>query len=235
MWDLIKNDPILKTISIFIVGIFSFAFAFSIMFGSSQGQSGSGGEHDHASTSTGYSAATGLGEIIILLSKFLIIILLIAIIITAVKFIQKHVIGNEPIRGMEQLKNKPFMTILVGIGGILLLLVAINLLPSSNGNEMVQSTASVHTNTAVFGLTAILSQLVKLIAVVSFIGLVVSLGMYFKDRYFNNIKAITLENKELCNNCGFELKANWKCCPSCGFEKNKNEAAEIINEDNGIN
>ena len=234
MWDLIRKDPILKSISIFIVGIFSFAFAFSIMFGAGQGQSG--GEHDHASTSAGYSAATGLGEIIIMLSKLLIIILLIAIIIMAVKFIQKHVVGNETIKGIDYLKSKPLITILVGIGGILVLLIAINLiLPSGNGNEVVYATSNIHTNSVGFGLAGILAQLLKIVAVVSSIGLVVGLGMYFKERYFGAVKVITLVSKEICNTCGLELKGSWKCCPSCGTEKNNSKVNEIIAEDNGMN
>ena len=238
MWDLIKNDPILKSISILIVGIFSFAFAFSIMFGASNqsgmehGASQSGAQH--ASNAAGYSAATGLGEIIILLSKLLIIILLVAIIILAVKFIQKHVIGKEPIKGIDYLKSKPFMTILVGTGGILLLILAMNMLvPASNGNEMVQTT--MQNNSVGYGLTGILAQLLKLIAVVSFIGLVIGLVMYFKDRYIGTVNAITIGSKEQCTTCGTVLKASWKCCPSCGNEKNKNEVAEIIAEDNGKN
>ena len=233
MWDLIKNDPILKSITILIVGIFAFSFAFSIMFGT--GQSGM----EHGASTTGYSAATGLGQIIVLLSKLLIITLLVAILIAAVKFVKKHVIGNEPIKGMDYFKNKPVLSILVGIGGILLLVLAMNLLaPSTSGNEMTHATAttSVASNSLGFGLAGILTLLLKLVSVVSLIGLITGLVMYFKGRYFDRLNTAIPLSKENCSTCGVELKHHWKCCPSCGTEKNnKNEVNEKLALENGQN
>ncbi|MEW9122349.1 MAG: zinc ribbon domain-containing protein [Thermotaleaceae bacterium] len=229
MWDLIKNDPILKTISIFIVGIFAFAFAFSIMFGS--GQSGM----EHAAGATGYSAATGMGNMIILLAKLLIIILLIAIIITAIKFIKKHVIGNEPVKGIEWLKNKPYMMILIGIGGVILLLISVNLLtPTSPVNEMQHTTSTMTSNNTGFGMTGILIILLRFVAVVSFMGLITGLVMYFKNRYFNNLQGTT-PVIEHCLSCGNVLKTNWKCCPNCGAERSNSKPVEITSEELGKN
>ncbi|WP_318507364.1 hypothetical protein [Bacillus sp. T3] len=233
MWDLIKNDPILKSITILIVGIFAFSFAFSIMFGT--GQSGM----EHGTSTVGYSAATGLGQIIVLLSKLLIITLLVAILIATVKFVKKHVIGNEPIKGMDYLKNKPVLSILVGIGGILLLVLAMNLLaPPTSGNEMAHATATtgVASNSIGFGLTGILTLLLKLVSVVSLIGLITGLVMYFKGRYFDRLNTAMILSKENCSTCGVELKHHWKCCPGCGTEKNnKNEVNEKLALENGQN
>lgn len=232
MWDLIKNDPILKSITILIVGIFAFSFAFSIMFGT--GQTGM----EHGTSTAGYSAATGLGQIIVLLSKLLIITLLVAILIAAVKFVKKHVVGNEPIRGIHYLKNKPVLSILVGLGGILLLVLAMNLLaPSSSGNEMAHATAttSVASNSFGFGLTGILTLLLKFVSVISFIGLITGLVMYFKGRYFDSINTTISLSKENCSACGVELKHHWKCCPNCGTEKNKNEVIEKTAVEDGQN
>lgn len=229
MWNLIKNDPILKTISILILGIFAFAFAFSIMFGAG-GQTGM----EHGASTTGYSAATGLGQIIVLLSKLLIIILLVAIIIAAIKFVKKHFIGNEPIKGLEHLKNKPVLAVLVGIGGILLLLLAINLLsPTTNTNEMVHATTSATNYGFGLGITGFLTILLRLVAAISFIGLMIGLIMYFKDRYFIQGKLSLALSKENCRECGVELKPHWKCCPSCGMEKSNNKKVEVLTEENG--
>lgn len=41
MWETIKNDPILKTITILILGVLGFGFAFNIMFGPNTGGMGS--------------------------------------------------------------------------------------------------------------------------------------------------------------------------------------------------
>lgn len=224
MWDLIKNDPILKAISVFVLGIFAFSFAFSIMFGS--GQSGM----EHSASSGGYNAANSLGSIIILLSKLLVIILLIAIIIAAVKFIQKHIAGNEPIKGVDGLKNKPLSAILLGIAGILILLYMVSMILPSNSNNMMSSSINYSYNNSGFGITAILASIVRLITALSFIGLITGLAMYFKGQYFTNVGStskpanpVNPVSKELCSNCGIELKSNWKCCPSCGVEKHSKE------------
>lgn len=230
MWNLIKNDPILKTISILILGIFAFSFAFSIMFGAG-GQTGM--EHDAAA---GYSAATGLGQIIVLLSKVFIIVLLVAIIIVAVKFVKKHIVGNEPIKGMEQFKNKPIISALVGIGGILLLLLAINLLtPTASTSEMVHTTTSATNYGFGLGITGFLTILLRLVAVISLIGLIIGLVMYFRDRYSIQLKLSAAFRKETCSECGVELKPHWKCCPSCGTEKSNDELVEVMAEENEKN
>ncbi|MGJ7920268.1 zinc ribbon domain-containing protein [Neobacillus sp. LXY-4] len=232
MWNLIKNDPILKTITILIIGLFAFSFAFSIMFGGGT----SGTEHAHDTATAGYSAATGLSQIIVLLSKILIIVLLVAVIIAAIKFVRKHVVGGEPIKGMDAIKNKPVLSVLVGIGGILILLLVMNLLsPAAGGTEMAHGTSSMASNQYGFGLAGLLSILLKLVAAISLIGLGTGLVMYFKDRYFNDIKLSILSAKESCSSCGTELKASWKCCPSCGTDINKHEVVEMIAEENGTN
>lgn len=217
MWELIRNDPILKTITVFIIGIFAFAFAFSIMFGT--GNSGM----EHGMNSGGYNVTASLGQIIIILAKIFIIVILIALIIASIKFIQKHIIANGSTTVSTLLKSKPIMSILMSGIAILLLLLVINMiLPSGNWDEMMGSKR----NNGVLGF---LSVLLHMIAVISFVGLIIGLVMYFKDRYFNNPNEIT---KKICFTCKMELKTNWKCCPSCGTEKS-NSLVDFNLEDNG--
>lgn len=223
MWNLIKNDPILKAISVFILGMFAFSFAFSIMFGS--GQSGM----EHGATTGGYNAASSLGSLIILLSKLLIIILLIGIIIAAVKLIKNHIVGNEPIKAFENLKSKPLSAILLAVSGVIILIFMVSIiLPGNSNNSMMSGAINYGYNNYGFGITAILASIVRLITGLSFIGLITGLIMYFKSQYFTNSKAATAVSKETCSNCGVELKAVWKCCPSCGTEKGKNDEAQMI-------
>lgn len=222
MWNLIKNDPILKAISVFILGIFSFSFAFSIMFGSSQ----SGMEHGNATV--GYNASNSLGTLIILLSKLLIIILLIAIIIAAVKLIKKYILANEPIKGFENFKGKSVSAILLGTLGIIILLFMISIIfMSNNSNAMMYSSMNYGYNNYGFGITSILSYLVRFIVAISFIGLITGLVMYFKSQYFTNVKPETTLSKEYCSKCGFEQKMGWNCCPSCGTENSKDDKETI--------
>lgn len=222
MWDLIKNDPILKAISVFVLGIFSFSFAFSIMFGAGQGGMEQG-VMEHGASSSGYNAANGLGQIIVLLSKVLIIIILIAIIIAVVKLIKRHIVNNEPTKVIENLKGKPLSAILLGITGIVILLYMVSMvLPYAGGNNMMSSNLNYSYNNYAFGITAILTSIVKFAIALSIIGLITGLVMYFKNQYFTNLKTGSAVSKEMCSICGHELKDKWKCCPICGTESDTN-------------
>lgn len=237
MWELIKKDPVLKAITIFVVGIFAFAFAFSIMFGTGQSEHSHGAAAGMEGAATGYTAATGFGNIIVMLAKILIIIILVAVIITAVKFIKKHVIGNEPVKGLDRFKNNPLAIPLMGIGGILLLLLAINMLaPASSGTEMMHAgnQSAIGYNGAGLGVPWILYIILKFLSAISLIGLVIGLVMYFKNRYFDSLSVASLAGNGLCSACGKELQASWKCCPNCGTEK-KVETNGSIAGDSGKN
>lgn len=227
MWDLIKNDPILKAIFVIVLGIFSFSFAFSIMFGAGQGGM------EHSVNSGGYNLAAGLGQIVLLLSKVLIIIFLIAIIIAAVKFIQRHIIANEPVKGFENLKSKPVASVLVGIGGILLLLVVLKMiLPVNNGNEMMRYGSSYGYNNNSFGVNGLFVFILRIFTFISVIGLVTGVVMYFKNQYFGDVKKVSAVSKVTCSKCGLQLRSEWKCCPSCGAEKDNEEEIKIQTETN---
>lgn len=63
MWDTIKNDPILKTVSIVILSVLGFGFAFNIMFGASTGMDNQGvmGGNGNMSGNNSYSMAGNAG------------------------------------------------------------------------------------------------------------------------------------------------------------------------------
>lgn len=225
MWNLIKDDPILKAIMVFVLGLFSFSFAFSIMFGSGQ----SGMEHgsstgvinaannmgqsgmEHGASSTGGSGAIyGLSQVISMLTRVFIIIILIALIIAAVKLIKKHVIGNEPINIFEKIKDKPISVVFLSAAGILTVLYMAGIIMSGNAGY----------NMAYAGNTSVLILAVRLVSAISVAGLIIGLAMYFKERYFTNSAQVTETVKENCLVCGHELRGSWKCCPICGNENN---------------
>jgi hypothetical protein len=237
MWNLIKDDPILKAIMVFVLGLFSFSFAFSIMFGSGQ----SGMEHsgstgvinaannmgqgglEHGASSTGGSGAIyGLSQVISMLTRVFIIIILIALIIAAVKLIKKHVIGNEPI-SIEKIKDKPISIVFLGAAGILTVLYMAGIIMSGNvGNNMAYA-----------GNASVLILAVRLVSAISVAGLIIGLAMYFKERYFTVSAQINAAVKENCLGCGHELRGSWKCCPICGNENNPGKV--ITNKDIKIN
>lgn len=234
MWNLIKDDPILKAIMVFVLGLFSFSFAFSIMFGSGQ----SGTEHgsstgvtnaannmgqssmEHGASSVGGSGAIyGLTQVISMLTRVFIIIILIALIIAAVKLIKKHIIGNEPINIFDKIKDKPISAAFLGAAGILTMLYMAGIIMSGNvGNNMAYVAAG-----------NVLVLAVRLVSVISVIGLITGLTMYFKERYFTNTAA-TAAGKENCLVCGHELRGIWKCCPICGNENGSDKVIASIDD-----
>jgi hypothetical protein len=228
MWDLIKNDRVLKTIVVIVIGMFAFSFAFNIMFGTGSSSM------EHGISSGGINSANSLGQIIVLLSKLLIIILLIAVIIAGIKFLQKHVIGNEPIKGIENIKNKPLKAVLTGPGGILVLLLVVYMIsPSGNTAQMGHQAGTYSPMGYRLGIGSLLAPVLRLITTVSFIGLITGVVMYFKEQYLSNAKAGNAVSKELCSRCGTELKLQWKCCPGCGTDKNKGKDSIENTKDNG--
>lgn len=225
MWELIKNDPILKTIFVLLLGIFAFGFAFNIMFGSPQ----VGMEHGMNQMS-GYSLNNTLAYTVSLLTKILIILLIIAAIITAIKFIKNHVINDSQIKIgsqteiLNKLKSNPLYSIIAVLGLLLLFVVVISALtPNSIGNNYYS-----------FSLISLLITLMRIVLVISFIGLITGGVLYFKETYNIKISVNTLNKKQVCKNCNTELKSDWKICPICGTEVKENKstmAASVSNSD----
>lgn len=225
MWELIKNDPILKTISVLLLGVFAFGFVFNIMFGTPQ----TGMEHGMTQMG-GYDFNATLAYIISLLTKILIIILIIAVIITAVKFIKNHIINSSTIKSNSQiellnkLKTNPLYMIGV-LGFLIILIVAMS----------TQSANNVANNNYSFSLLSILITFVKILLSVSFIGLIAGVIMYFKETYYGKLNVSNLVEKNVCKNCNTELKSDWEICPLCGTEVNGNKSTKETDTNNSVN
>ncbi|PKM94432.1 MAG: hypothetical protein CVU84_10195 [Firmicutes bacterium HGW-Firmicutes-1] len=240
MWEAIKNDPLLKAVTIIILGILGFGFAFNILFGRNYGSSMDGGEMG-GMMGGGYSLENTLSYILLIAFKLFLIALVVVIFIALIKLAEYLLKGEKII--MENL-NKD--SILKTLGIIILAIVAIGLVLSlfggMNGNGNFYGMNSNDMNNMMngnyngysmmgngynFGLYGLLAFLVKLLLFVSVTGFIVGLAMYiFRNFPKNNgqiIEASTTKNvtTTLCSSCGTELKKEWKCCPSCGEEKVK--------------
>ncbi|RII31824.1 zinc ribbon domain-containing protein [Clostridium chromiireducens] len=222
MWELIKNDPILKTIAVLLLGVFAFGFVFNIMFGAPQ----TGMEHGMTQMG-GYNLNTTLAYIISLLIKILIIILIIAVIIVAVKFIKNRMINgsianNESlVELLNKIKSNP-LYIIIGALGFLVILMAI--MPTQATNNAINNNYS-------FSILSIIITLVKILLAVSFVGLITGVILHYKQTYVK-ANASNLVEKKICENCDTELKNDWKACPVCGTEVKDNKNTEDVDTSN---
>lgn len=222
MWETIKNDPILKTVTIIILSVLGFGFAFNIMFGPNN----SGMEHGHGSG--GYSLGNTLSYIFILAFKILLIVLVIAVILAVIRLARKHLSEGGEIKVFDSIKKDPVLKV---ITVVVLLIVAFGLIyyllsglfgfGSGFGMMNGYNSYNMMGNAGYgLGLSGLLAILLKLLLVASLIGLFVGLVMFIKQSYG---KEIGEKVKEECTSCGAELKKEWKCCPVCGTERGDKE------------
>jgi hypothetical protein len=69
MWQTIKNDPILKAVSIIILSILGFGFAFNVMFGPRNNTIGNGMDNVSEMSNSGYSLENTLSYILTIVVK----------------------------------------------------------------------------------------------------------------------------------------------------------------------
>ena len=235
MWETIKNDPILKAVTIIILSVLGFGFAFNIMFGPNnsgmEGMSGPGG----------YSLGNTLSYIFILAFKLLLIALVVAAFIAVFKLAGKHLLKGGESKMFDSIKKDP---VLKGITVAGLIIVAFGLI------YYLFSSLFGLGNGYGLGLSGLLVILLKLLLAAAVIGLIIGLVMYVKQSYGKEIadKILSVKItpkpsvkcpecnaavsddfkfcpkcggriKEQCSSCGGELKNEWKCCPVCGNER----------------
>lgn len=259
MWETIKNDPILKTVTIIILSVLGFGFAFNIMFGS-----GNGGMGDDGGMG-GVSLGNNLSYIFILAFKLLLIVLVVAALIAIFKFIRNHLIEGGEMKMFESIKKDP---VLKGITVVALLIVGFSLIHflfssilglgngygTMNGSSMMGSGYG-------FSLVGLLTIILNILLVASVAGVIIGFVMYIKQNFgkeiadkISSVKVTsspsiscpecnaTVPNdykfcpqcgtstKEQCTSCGGELKKEWKCCPVCGNERGTGKKEQNQNE-----
>jgi RNA polymerase subunit RPABC4/transcription elongation factor Spt4 len=251
MWETIKNDPILKTVTIIILSVIGFGFAFNIMFG----QNGSGMEHG-GGMGAGYSLGNTLSVIFILAFKLLLIVLIVVAFLALFKFARKHLFEGGEVKVFESIKKDP---VLKGLSIVVLLIIAFGIIHYlfsgifGFGNHGLVNgyQGSIGYGPGFSGLLAIL---LKVLLVASIAGLIIGLIMFVKQSYgkeiadrLSAVKAAAKPSvncsscgaavsdefkycpncggsvKEQCASCGAELKKEWKCCPVCGNEAGAEE------------
>lgn len=243
MWESIKNDPILRAVTVIVLSILGFGFAMNIMFGTGSGNM----EHGMGMSGGGYSLENTLSIILALGIKILLIILVLTALTALVRFVLKASNQGSDNRVFEAIKKDPFLkTAAIIILSVITLGLVFILFSGSSGRLGVHGMYGY--NTLNSGL--VLAFLLKLLMFVFVIGLAIGLFMVIRQNYSGQIiKAVGAlkvsgkvsfdcpscgvksadsykychscggKLKTECNSCGTELKAEWKCCPDCGGEK----------------
>lgn len=225
MWENIKKDPLIKTIVVIILGVIAFGLAFNIMFGS-----GGSMEEGSMSMGTGYSLSNTLETIIALLIKVVIIGLLIGAVVWIFRAITKRSENNQ-VAGFTWIKEDPIIrNALIIIGSVIVLVFLFSFLrgfftaPGNGEGEMMAGTSYSAFSGLSFGIQSFLSLLLKLLLLISVLGLGYGVIMYLREHYkqINLVKeteTVSDNNTATCPDCKSQLKGNWKCCPFCGSEK----------------
>jgi RNA polymerase subunit RPABC4/transcription elongation factor Spt4 len=223
MWETIKNDPILKTVTIIILSVLGFGFAFNIMFGQNSG----GMEHGGAMGS-GYSMGNTLSYIFILAFKLLLIVLVMFAFIALYKFARKHLFEGGEVKVIDKIKKDP---VLKGITVVGLLIIAFGLVYylfsgilgfGSNRYVMMNGYPMASNSGYGMGSAGLFAILLKFLLAASIFGLIIGLVMYIKQNYGKEISeklsAAKFASKKsiTCSNCGAAVSDEFKFCPQCG-------------------
>lgn len=256
MWETIKNDPLLKSITVLILGVLSFGFAFNIMFG----RNGGGMEQG---MNGGYSLNNTLAYILSISVKLLLIGLVIVAIIALIKATKRFLIEGNEIKmidstKLESLKKDPvFKIAAIVMAAVLVIVLFASLfnLNLNNGYAMTGYRMNSYGYSAGASFTIVLG---KFLLFISIVGLVISLGAYLMiNKGSMDVKRLIPAFKEKatikcskcdyeadqeykfcpscgdirvksCTKCGAVVKNEWKCCPNCGND------SEIVKYDEGI-
>lgn len=234
MWETIKNNPLLKTITIAILGVLGFGFAFNIMFGSNgvgMGQEMSGG----------YSLDNTLAYILTILIKVLLITIVITAIVAVIKYTRKYLGGSNPNTNrnsnklIDYIKADPILkTATIVLLSILLLGTLVMISSSifgSNGAYVMPRSYNYSMNNGL-GLTGIIIFLVRFLLTISILGLAVgTIALFIQNKikfsfdaakYFKSEKTSSAK----CEKCGCDIKPDWHCCPKCGQDIVNNVPAD---------
>jgi len=188
-WDF-KNNPLLRAILVFVIGI----VAFELLFNSFTGGEKSMGEHsDMASMSSGggygYTLNGLISGLLVLLVKILMVLLVAAVIVGVFIWLKNNFFKNTNFNIMQSIKKDPLLkTISVVTLAIIGIVLVSALLGSFNQTGMG---VSGHAGNFSFGfgynsmysITGLLMILVKVLMFILVVSLILAAVTYLKNQY----------------------------------------------------
>lgn len=188
-WDF-KNNPLLRAILVFVIGI----VAFELLFNSFIGGAESMGDHmDMASMGTsgayGYTLSGLISGLLVLLVKILMILLVAAVIVGVFVWVRNNFFKNTNSNIMQSIKNDPILkTISVVTLAIIGIILVFALLGSFDQTGMGFSGHAGNFSfgfgyNSMYSITGLLTILVKVLMFILIVSLILAAATYLKNQY----------------------------------------------------
>lgn len=204
MWEELRNDPFLRTISVIVIGILLFGLLFSTTAGGSI--MGSGGEHGAQGNGYGYSFSSIIPWLLLALIKILFVVLIGAVLIGAFVWIRNMFFRDNNSAIARAINSDPILkTVVLTTLGIIGLFVLFGLLGSFTSPGYIGGMSPNQMNggygngyNASLGIGWLLMMLIRVLSYVLIISLTIAVAIYLKSQYdkgnlnwFTNISAST--------------------------------------------
>jgi uncharacterized membrane protein len=196
-----RNDPILRTLLVVLIGVLGFGLVFNLFTG---GGTNMGGEHMGG---YGYSIGGLLGGLMIFLIKLFMIVLVLAILGSIFVWFKNNFFANRESKLIQSINNDPLLkmiTIITALTfGLVLVFALLNNFGMSGigilGNANYQGG---HTFSAGNSITGLLTLLMQVLSFVFVISLIMAFVAYVKSQHEQGTLNIfkgnnTQENKML--------------------------------------
>jgi magnesium-transporting ATPase (P-type) len=201
MWDELRNDPFLRTISVLVIGILLFGLLFNTTAGGSS-MMGSG-EDMSRGNGYGYSFNSIIGGLLLVLIKILFIVLIGAVLIAAFVWIRNMFFRDNNSAMARAINNDPLLkTVVFATLGIIALFILFGLIGSFNSTGYMGGMSPNQMNggyangyNANLGIAWLLMMLIRVLSYILIISLAIALAIYLKSQYDKgNINWFTSKN-----------------------------------------
>jgi hypothetical protein len=241
MWELIKNNPVIKIVLVLIVGIIGFGILFNILFGAGYGNYNMGHEGGMYGGYGGIGSATGvLVYLYSVFFKLLVFALVISFIALIIRFAYLYTSGKS-----ETLIKNPLVdpyvkaASVLGISVLTLLIAApilsgllgVNLSQGMGGYgmRMVNGYGYNQYGYSSFNGSELIAVILKLFLILSVIGVLVGLTMFIIKNYSGLFSGSGTVNK--CVSCGNKINNTAKFCPDCGQKQTTTNSQDVETEE----
>lgn len=184
-WDF-KNNPLLRTLLVVVIGILAFGLLFNSFTG---GEEAMGGEHmgntGNMAMNGGYGNSLGglVGVLLALLVKILMIVLVVAIVVGIIVWIRNTFFQNTNSKFVQSIKNDPLLktisVVTLAIIGIVFIFALLGSF-SQSGMGYGSNIGNFNFGVSIAGLLTLLAKVLMFVLVVS---LILATATYLKKQY----------------------------------------------------
>lgn len=172
-----KNDPLLRTILVVLIGI----LAFGILFNSFSGGVGTmGGENMGNTGSYGISFENLITGLVALMVRILVVVLVIALMVGLLVWINRNFLQNTNSQFVQSIKNNPILKTVTAVTLVIVGIVLLLALLSSFERPWYGFGTGFNPVYSIAGLITLLIQILTFVLVIS---LMLAVASYLKSQY----------------------------------------------------